>query len=513
MYERAIIQLSATWPQEINSLGTISAALTLWALPPDERLAALRSELTVLLQKKINDAWLARGPAHEVFTVMAALASQNPRTISVANLATIVHRLVCAEVAPGGPYAFNGRTSFGSNAAIAVVIAQIVRPLPHLTAFLQNQPHSDPHFYQTALNFLCSKINTTYKPPRITSFTPKRLVRGEPPSRLATTAVMTALHEHSAVVQSRAAVLRRARGLFAHCGRPTAQNARTLLAQVARADAHNEITMTTQFFASSLRRPASLSKAQLIDLDAAIVCGWAAYTVYDTFLDTIGERSQLPIANIAMRSSVAMLQSIAAHTAKPPDILGAFTTMDCANATELVQTRLSVHDGTLALTALPVYAQSLQLAARSIAHTLGPQIVLAASKATAQQKKTVVTALQHYLAARQLADDLHDWQEDIRTGQVSFVVAALLHKAAIPCGQHKLDVLIPSLQPVFTRIVLPEVSAQIHAHLAAAQQLLASTQLFKPAHAFTALIERLCNAAPCSGAADHDTFIQKYRNR
>lgn len=522
MYEQTIARLRNAQPQELQSLAPTSAALTLWALPQDERLARLRQQLIALLQKQLSDAWLQNGPAPAVFTAVAALASQKPRAIPAQQLAIAVRRLVAAEVSVGGPYAFGGEPAYSTNAVIACLVAEIAKPLPQLATYLNSRPTaSDPHFSPLALRYICNKAAVSQVPaplpaPWRGSWKAEQLVHGEPPSAIATAAIALALHmQQQPVTGPHLAVLQQVKNWFAGFEPPIARPAANLLAHIAHADTSHEITLTSHFFAESLQHPPQLDTRHIVNLDAATACGWMAYMAYDTFLDGSGKQAHLPVANIALRLATATFQSVAAHTPKPPDILAILGTMDRANAWELTHTRLAVHDGLLALNKIPTYKSSLQLADRSIAHTLGSRIILAATAATQQQTDAVASALQHYLAARQLSDDLRDWAEDLRSGQVSFVVSALLQKTNIPAGSYRLDALMRQLQPTFTSAIVPYICDLIIWHLDTAAHLLSSTKLFKPHNKIELQIMQLRTTAQQSREAQgqRTAFMRAYAKK
>jgi hypothetical protein len=102
----------------------------------------------------------------------------------------------------------------------------------------------------------------------------------------------------------------------------------------------------------------------------------------------------------------------------------------------------------------------------------------------------------HYLAARQLNDDLHDWEADLRRGQLTAVNVALLRAAQVPAGEHDLDTLVAQLQSVLWQEQIAVLVAAVREQCAGARAALAE-------HPFVAhpgpLLERL---APIEAAMD-----------
>jgi hypothetical protein len=501
MYEQAINRLCHARKSEVAALQTTHAAFMLWALPNDDRLNELRHALISSVREHITPEWLQRAPAAAVFTAATALAVQKPRAITAQEITLLVQRLVQSEQTIGGPYAFGGKSTFGINAVISCLLATIARPTPQLTAFLHASKHGDDSDFTTpALAFLraTTGINQpAYTPPKPWqgSWNAEALAYGEPPSAIATTAVMAALHRQYATTEARDLAISYVNDYFAQYTPPLSRIAVDLLASVLKADTTDEIALTSHFFAESLKTPPALAKNDIAKLNAATICGWIAYTVYDTFLDDTGKQLHLPVANMAMRQSVRWFEDVAAATKCPPPIHESFAAMDCANAWEIAHARFVLENNVLNMSAAPNYTGSLHLANRSIAHTLGPRILLAACNATSSQMIAVTNGLKHFLAARQLCDDLYDWQDDLQQGQVSFVVAALLKKAGTPQGRYSYEGLLHELQPIFATAILPVVNASIQNHIATARALFASTGMFLPHGNVDARMTQLLAAA------------------
>lgn len=54
-----------------------------------------------------------------------------------------------------------------------------------------------------------------------------------------------------------------------------------------------------------------------------------------------------------------------------------------------------------------------------------------------------------YCAARQLNDDIHDWEDDLSNGRITYVSSLLLRQAHIKPGEHLLQELMPKLRKIF----------------------------------------------------------------
>jgi len=84
----------------------------------------------------------------------------------------------------------------------------------------------------------------------------------------------------------------------------------------------------------------------------------------------------------------------------------------------------------------------------------------------------VLRAFKQYLIIRQLSDDLHDWQEDLRAGHGSYVVTRALEDAQITHGHWAPDVLIAQLERSFLYRTLPALGSDMLARAEEAHALL-----------------------------------------
>lgn len=232
-----------------------------------------------------------------------------------------------------------------------------------------------------------------------------------------------------------------------------------MLRQMERADKNQEIALLPYMFAESLAHPNTLPDDFLVQCGLANLYGWISYTIYDDFLDDEGRPQLLSVANVAMRRSFAWFSDLLpASPAFRSFVRATFDAIDEANAREVETCRFGIKEKSIELGALPAYDQPVQLAERSIGHMLGPVAVLVAQGFALDDSP--VTALQkgfrHYLAARQLNDDLHDWQQDFQNGQITYVVKYLLNKLRIPPGPYTLQKLMPSMEHTFWQNSLVE---------------------------------------------------------
>ncbi|HSX33257.1 MAG TPA: hypothetical protein VLF91_02895 [Candidatus Saccharimonadales bacterium] len=241
-----------------------------------------------------------------------------------------------------------------------------------------------------------------------------------------------------------------------------------------RQGAHqSEITLLPYLFARSLSAAPQLSTSLLIDLGLANLYGWAAYTLFDDILDNQAGPRQMPAASVLLRHSVSAFDRALPNAPHFQKLVQAtFDVIDGANTWEVAHCRAPVSKTHLTLGALPKYGRGAQLYQKSLGHSLTPLAVLLAQGITAKDVRFAALrrGLTHYLFARQLNDDMHDWEQDVRTGQLSFVVAAICQQLALEPGRYTLGSLILRMQRQFWHHTLIDMCALATKHTTAARR-------------------------------------------
>lgn len=202
--------------------------------------------------------------------------------------------------------------------------------------------------------------------------------------------------------------------------------------RVLRGDKAHQTTLMPYYFQESGKKGGSPDKDLVIKLGAANLYGWVAYSIYDDFLDEEGNPKFLPVANICLRELVSLYGSIFAGK---EDFLKFFRNIldriESANIWEATNCRVRVFNSQLAVPQkFPDYENLEKLADRSIGHALGPVALLyLMEKDIASPKiKNLVAFFENYIIARQLNDDAHDWEEDLKKRRLSPVVVLILKK-------------------------------------------------------------------------------------
>jgi hypothetical protein len=258
---------------------------------------------------------------------------------------------------------------------------------------------------------------------------------------LATSFVLCALHkvaelqkpkqQNSARTQTKlkARILKKVARRFANLSPELQQIAKQYLKQVERNDRGDQITLLPWLFCQTIgNQAAAISEEMLVALGAASVYGWVAYTIYDDFLDAEAKVATLPLANICLRElTVIFTQFHPEDTEFQKLFQRVLDQQEAANAWEVTHCRFnSALDWNAAKP--PDFGDLARLAHRSLGHSLGCAAILLQLQyhPESQMVKNLEQFFQHYLIARQLNDDAHDWEADLSREQINAVGARLI---------------------------------------------------------------------------------------
>lgn len=233
------------------------------------------------------------------------------------------------------------------------------------------------------------------------------------------------------------------------------------LEKTLKKDKDKQIILMPYFFTFGLDR--KVPTDFLIKLGMANLYGWIAYTIYDDFLDNEGKPAELSTANLCLRELATIFNEI---LPKKTTFEGMFQkimdVLDNANTWEINHTRFK---GKISeIKKLPDYENYWQLADKSIGHSLGPIAILfyLGFKEDSAEVKNFLKFFKHYIIARQLNDDAHDWEKDLKNGYINSVAVEILKE----CKNEK------ELQSFFWNKIFKNVSEKIIGHTNQAKKIL-----------------------------------------
>jgi hypothetical protein len=245
--------------------------------------------------------------------------------------------------------------------------------------------------------------------------------------------------------------------------------------------ADEKITTLAYEFRKILYKHGDLVPLDIVEqLSLANLYGWIAYTIHDDALDGEIDPSLLPCANFFLRM---LTETYGILDARIPGVRSMFDdTMDCvdeANTWEQKFCRIAAHADTSGGTLpreLPQFGDHQTLADRSIGHAMGPlaELLLAGYARSSEEYTMAESFFRHYLIARQLHDDAHDWADDLHRRRVNSVGTLVLRRfrEQYPEKAEKavIDEIAPELQKIFWRETIDSVTGAIDFHIAEARR-------------------------------------------
>lgn len=242
---------------------------------------------------------------------------------------------------------------------------------------------------------------------------------------------------------------------------------------------------------------AKIDTRVLQQLAMAGVWGWMAYTIYDDFLDNEGDPRLLPSAVFGHRQLLNVLHDTLTENKEfHAEIEEILDKIDQANAWEVNHCRAVIDGHTLISIPSPDYGDYSLLADRSLGHIIAPIGVLygAGASKTSLQIKALKEFFHHYLIARQLNDDAHDWEEDLMKSHINAVGALILQKWAGVAG-HDLSSGIDlkrgmkKLHLIMWESVIDDVCRLVEDHLRQARAALLAPELLLDSERLLPLLE------------------------
>jgi hypothetical protein len=267
-------------------------------------------------------------------------------------------------------------------------------------------------------------------------------------------------------------IVRLAKNRFATLAPEVKDSALQILEKTTTKDTDRQIVLLSFWFRVALgKNGKSITDEQITALGLANLYGWIAYGIYDDFFDGEGKIDLLPVANIGLREVTAFYARLLGNNNDNyKTIKRILDNIDAANAWESRYCRGEAENDRLTVPKhLPNFKNLRQLADKSLGHALGPIAILMLLdfKHDSWQVKELLSFFSHYLIARQLNDDAHDWLEDLRSGRINSVGAEVL--AAFDKKTFNFQRDERKLQKLFWNDILPQAAQNIFKHVKSAR--------------------------------------------
>lgn len=219
---------------------------------------------------------------------------------------------------------------------------------------------------------------------------------------------------------------------------------------------------------------ARLPQPTIQALNLASLYGWLAYTIYDDILDGDAALDLIGSANTALRLSEAHFRAaLPGSRLFEKRLQHTFNLMDQANTWEQVYALAKVKGNILSLPGkLPDYAGLDHLAERSLGHALASMGVAELAGKPPETTALLEKFFRHYLIARQLHDDAHDWESDLLAGRLTGVTATVLLDAGTTSGDINMPQTISMWRQTFWQTTCPAILESIFSHIYDANLLL-----------------------------------------
>lgn len=472
--------------------------------------------------------WLESASLYAVFVRLTALWTYDQRLLDGVCMAKIAKLLVACEQAVGGPYmsAFDDDI-VKANSAILQFFTLCGSPLPNLVKFVANAPVRSAFEMLPLVVPVRAVKKIAYLAPVLDQDKMAAMLIDDAPDKTwvratqqadgswgndyVCTALGATLLEMSESVQATLShyhdVTWQVQRDIELLDAPLRSVAQTLQKNIVASKSYEEVVTLCGAFVESLRSPLSTTNEELMRLTQANFYFWMAAMAYDDIIDDERSPHELPVVSVLQRQAVALFSVSSSNLTQ-----SCFDRIDSANAWELAHCRYVVSGSNITVTRIPSFGNGRLFAHRAMGHILGPLIVLEQTKAIRRQKHMVHEALSHYLAARQISDDLHDWLHDIRRGHVNFVGAHLLRRLRITPGEYDILALSERMSLSFFNGGMKDACEKMVWHATKARHYLVKSELFladSPLYIFLARLEEKASAALMT-AHEQRRFADEY---
>jgi hypothetical protein len=284
------------------------------------------------------------------------------------------------------------------------------------------------------------------------------------------------------------------------------------IAQIKKTSDEKITTLAYEFHTTLYKKGIFVPPDIVEPLSLANLFGWMAYDIYDDALDGEDGATLIPCANFFLRALTEIYHSLDARATGIPSLFqNTMNRIDNANAWEQRRCRI-------AACPLPLFGDHETLADRSIGHAMGPlaMVLVAGYDANGKEYKNVELFFRHYLIARQLHDDAHDWAEDLLRGRVNSIGAIVLDsfKEKYSADGEETIAALPKLKKIFWEETIDVAARMIIAHIDAARRARESSPL-SDADFMESALQRLESGARRAITERDDTlmFLEDYGDR
>lgn len=289
-----------------------------------------------------------------------------------------------------------------------------------------------------------------------------------------------------------------------------------ILDRVLHFDKIKEIVLLPYYMKVSLVETGKeISNEFIKKLGLASLYLWLAYTIYDDFLDEEAKPINLSAANVCLRKMIIIYNEILPTNNNFRQFLSSLMDkVDSANAWEIANCREKVLDGKIIIKRIPDFENFIKLSDRSIAHALAAAAVffLLGFNQESPEIKNLIEYFTQYLSARQLNDDAHDWEDDLKKGQINSAVAEIFKQIGIGKIIDLNDEGIKKLQLENWTEMVVKISKEVLNKIKMAKDAINQIGIIKDKTIFFKMLEPTEKAAlrAIKEKKDYDKFVEEY---
>lgn len=255
------------------------------------------------------------------------------------------------------------------------------------------------------------------------------------------------------------------------------------ITQTVKKENFKEIALLPQLFKMALgKNRKNVDKDLVSNLGLANIYGWAAYKIFDDFWDEEGEPALLPAANTLSRKFTEIFtKALPSDSGFTQYFYRIMDEMENANISEINNCHARVEKNILNIKVIPDFDDYAILAQKSFGHALGPIAILFSLGKSAKSPEIINLEkfFKAYIIARQLNDDAHDWEDDLKCGQINACGALVIKKwqKKFQSDQLDLDKEMDNLRLIFWQEIIDMICAEISKNLKSANNNLKKIKL------------------------------------
>lgn len=278
------------------------------------------------------------------------------------------------------------------------------------------------------------------------------------------------------------------------------KKAQQLIKILIEKDRLKQIPLLPYYFASHLQNKKNIPDSLLIILGAANVYGWIAYTIFDDVIDGDTQDMQaIILGTVSLRELTTIFLSIQ-QTDFHQQFHVIMDRLDSATAWEIKHCRVTDLQTPIQKIVLPDFGDYTIIAKKSLGHVLGPVAILSTVgiASDAKEMHQLVAFFTHFLVAKQLNDDAHDWEKDLRRGQINPAGALVLSQFKTKnkkLSKSTINAAMPKLQEHFWMHTIDDICGMIFDHIGGARKSLQRMEYLTDSNFFELFLSPLEKAA------------------